>query len=397
MNKINPALIALFYIFCAMPARGADAGKPEPGGSQSSQIQRTLSEMEAAFGGVIPWLGGLYDPASGGFFESLSLKRNLEEESYGPDIQSTHMAITMIRDAGKLDRLPASIKAGFVKYFQSRQDAETGFFSDPDYPGMKNDRRTMGRALSFSTGTLRMFNAKPLYPLPGKTAASVPDHLASPEAFSAWLDQRPWHHAWTALDNLQSQAELILMQEPGLRDALIDAALRNVTARQDAEIGLIGGGDELVRLSGAFKLALFCKAVKRPLPGADALRNRALAWFHKNQGTDRIFYIRNVVDLLNDTIRETQKEISPGELNMVLKAALAELGRYRRKDGGFSSFPDKYYICPNDLYLKERRTSRAGPQGDVNGTKMAWGLRGTLYKMAGAKAPKMDAPLNLGK
>jgi hypothetical protein len=367
------------------------------GAAQRTQTQETLAGLETAFAGVIPWLGELYDPASGGFYESLSLKRNLEAGRYGPDIQSTHFAISMIRDAGGLDGLPASAKAGFVKYYQSRQDAETGFFSDPDYPAMKNDRRTMGRALSFSTGTLRMFNAKPLYPLPGKTAASVPAHLASPEAFSAWLDQRPWHHAWTALDNLQSQTDLILMQEPALREALIDAALHNVTARQDAESGLIGGGDELVRLSGAFKLALFCKAVKRPLPGAGALRGRVLAWFRKNQGTDRIFYIRNVVDLLNDTARETGREISAAELDMVLRSALAELGRYLCKDGGFSSFPGKYYICPNDLYLSPRRPSRAGPQGDVNGTKMAWALRGTLYKMAGEKAPRISAPLRLEK
>jgi hypothetical protein len=365
------------------------------GAAQRTQTQETLAGLETAFAGVIPWLGELYDPASGGFYESLGLKRNLEAERYGPDIQSTSMALSMMRDAGTVDGLPASVKAGFVKYFQSRQDAGTGFFSDPDYPGMKNDRRTMGRALAFSTSTLRAFNARPLYPLPGKTAASVPEHLASPEAFSAWLDQRPWHYAWTALDNLQSQTDLILMQAPALRDALIETALRNVTARQDAETGLIGGGDELVRLSGAFKLALFCKAVKRPLPGADALRGRALAWFHKNQGTDRIFFIRNVVDLLNDTVRETGRGISAAELDMVLRSALAELGRYLCKDGGFSSFPGQYYICPNDLYLSPRRPSRAGPQGDVNGTKMAWALRGTLYKMAGEKAPRASAPPRL--
>jgi hypothetical protein len=432
--------LSLSLLLLPLPSAltGASAGMAGVAGVASAppaSVEEGLTELDGLFSGLLPWLERVYDPVSGGFYESVGLREGREDRAYGPDIQSTHMAISLLSENRALQSLPRQVLDGFAHYFRSRQDPQTGFFSDPDYPEMKNSPRIMGRALSFSRASLRRFGIAPLYPYPGaKTieqpppsalvpapvpapalasapapasatsrparksvsapAATTPAHLASVEAFRAWLDKRPWHFAWTAIDEIQSQTTLILLLEPALRDALVDEALRSVSSRQDPETGLIkNGGTDIVRISGAFKLVLFCKDMKRPVPRVEKLRDAVLAWFRSGPETDRIFFIRNAVDVLSELTVLTGRKLAPDELLLVLRVALVELGRFRCADGAFSSMAGAYYITPNDLYLGERRIAKAGPQSNVNGTTMAWRARQQLYRLAaGRNAPPLAVP-----
>lgn len=382
-------ILRAWFIFCVLSLPLLASSAPTPPSRSASDLDRLLAAYDELFRDVIPWLGRLYDPASGGFYESLGLKRGAEDRAYGPDLQSTHFAASMLRGENAMDVLPSDAPAKIVRYVQDRQDPLTGFFSDPDYPEMRADKRTMGRALNNATLELAALGAKPLHPLPGAEPTRVPEHLRSVETFRSWLDARPWGYAWTALDQLQSQAALILMLEEPRRTELIDEALRYVGDRQDPKTGLAGGGSAIVKISGAFKLALFCRAVKRPLPRAAELRATAIRWFQAKEETDRVFFIRNATELLMESALVCGQAATPQELELVVTAATRELARFRCADGGFSSFRGLYYIGPNDLYLLDRRVARAGPQSDVNGTKMAFALRRALYLLAGKPAPKL--------
>ncbi|WP_052361635.1 hypothetical protein [Geminisphaera colitermitum] len=378
---------------------------------------RSLRRLDAAFSGVVPWIQSLADEKTGGFFETTGLKQGREDRPYEADIQSTYFAVLMLNDAGQLATLPPARKDALVHFFQSRQDPETGYFSDPAYPEMKDNTRTMGRALLFSVNGLRHLGAKPLHPLPGErrpkdtkpatagislsfirktTAAAtasptVPAHLASADAFRKWLDERPWDNAWTALDQLSSQARLIRAQEPVLQRALVDEALRNVRARQNPDTGLVKGGPMSVRLSGAFKFVSFCNNVGRPIPFAAQLRKSTVAWYRSQPVTDKIFFIRNAAEMLASLVRQTGHPLAPAELRDVIDTSLIELERYRCPDGAFSSFVGRYYISPNDLWLSPRRVARAGPQSDMNGTANAWAMRKALHRLAGS-TPEYGLP-----
>ena len=394
MSFLSRVCLSVWLVVGVSSSAGVAAG---------AGVAEELRRLDAVYEGMLPWIASLHDPGSGGFYESRGVREGREERAYGPDIQSTHFAWLILEECGLFASMPEGVREAAIDYFRSRQDAGTGYFADPDYPEMKADERTMGRALIFSRGALARLGATPEHALPGErraganeaergVAAGPPGHLVSVEAFRAWLDARRWEDAWTALDQLASQARLITVQEPGLREALVDEALRNVGERRDAATGLVGGGGLIVRLSGAFKLAMFCDMVGRPLPGADQIWESALDWYRGGATTDKIFLIRNPAELLAYLSRTTGRSLSEEELAMVLAVSRRELERYRQADGGFSSFAGKHYIGPNDLYMRPRRVARAGPQGDLNGTASAWALRRSLHRLAGQRAPVIAAP-----
>jgi hypothetical protein len=400
-------LIALGWLSATAGLGAGMSAHAEPATTPAGE----LGQLDELYAGLLPWVARLYDPASGGFYETLGLKQDREDRPYAPDIQSTHFAVNLFRDNGLLETMPSPVHEGLVRYFQSRELPD-GYFADPDYPEMRQSVRTMGRALIFARGSLASLRATVSRsgaeqadtpkgndkvntnkePPEAGTTAPLPAHIATVEAFREWLDARPWDNAWTSLDNLASQDRLIRSQAPALREALTDEALRNVNARMDPQTGLIGGGSLIVRISGAFKLAMFCKTLERPVPGAEVLWNTVLGWYRSGPKTDKIFLIRNPAELLAMLSRASGRTLTDEELAMVLAVSRTELARYRQADGGFSSFDGKYYIGPNDLYMQPRIPAKAGPQGDMNGTASAWVLRQSLYRLAGAKAPRLAAP-----
>ncbi len=455
---------------------------------QREAVTENLARLESLYQGVLPWLARLYDPASGGFYETLSLREGREPGEYGPDIQSTYFAIQILSQAGLLSEAPAPVRAKLVEYFQSRQDRQTGYFVDHDYPGMVDNLRVMGRALQFSTNGLDYLKAEPLYPLPGQSRSSaapqaspdgkalsppkvapepvpgsnakpaeetsaapqpkksgppnaapevsmqgsrvvtalsskslmgsaptepvkldgtsdaspswpveegsnVPAFLTSREALIGWLDGRPWDFAWTALDHISAQAQLIMNQPPALREAATEVILTYVIDRQDPQTGLVGGGPPEVRLSGGFKLVAFCQKLHRPVPRAEVLQQTVIEWFRQGPETDRIFFIRNTCEMLGMLVRQTGQPLTEEELADVVGVAVVELERFRQPDGSFSTYPDRFYICPNDLYLgKNKITAQDGPQSDLNATSSAMAARRSLYRLADRPKPALQMP-----
>ncbi|NJK91105.1 MAG: hypothetical protein HC904_04295 [Blastochloris sp.] len=97
-------------------AEAADVGRV--------RIPASLQEMETLSAGVLTWLPELYDPRTGGFYESLATR---EHPQGGPDIQSTSQVMGILRSTRLLASMPPEIKERMRHYLQSRQDAATGF------------------------------------------------------------------------------------------------------------------------------------------------------------------------------------------------------------------------------------------------------------------------------
>lgn len=414
----------------------------------SPERAEALAELDALFADLLPWLAQTYDPRSGGFYESIGLKEGKEPQAYGPDIQSTFFALIILDNAGLVDTMPPEVKAKMIKYFHTRQDPDTGYFIDLDYPEMWENQRVLGRALSFSVGSLRILGSEPLYPLPGQprpapapkttpaatdeaqpdtppasesarhsaskpqpTAPAVdniyivpteaeltqtdlprvPPHLASVEAFRQWLDERPWEFAWTALDNLSSQKQIINGLPQPLRDALVDEAMRYVEEKQEPDTGLIGGGDPQVRISGAFKFVRFCVDTGRPVPRAEQMRATLFAWFKSEPELDTIFFIRNACDMMNDLSKQTGQPLTDEQLVAITRFATEQLKRFKQDDGAFLSRINGSYVNPNDLYLGSKAIpARAGYQSEMNGTSNAHRVWKAIYWLAGQERPPMS-------
>ncbi|MBC2592827.1 hypothetical protein H5P28_00990 [Ruficoccus amylovorans] len=411
---ISPSLIV---IACLLAGKALAS-------SASESVKGSMARLDAIYADTVPWILHLYDEETGGFYQAESLKDGTEDQPYEPDIQSTFQAVFFLDNCGQLSVLTEEQRAKIIQFFQVRQDPETGYFSDPFYPQMKDNPRVMGRALMFSLHALRILKAEPLYPLPGdksrntegepqannsvdqlnsngsddakeasqssnrKTSkqANIPGFLESREAFQLWLNELPWDNSWKALDALSSQASLIQTLEPSTRDALIELALENVRDRQDPLTGLIGVGSYNVRISGSFKLIAFCNKLKQPIPRAKELRASALGWFNGDLETDQILFIFNATEMLSALVKETGEPLSDEEIVTVINVASRELEKYRSSDGAFHRRLSGYRISPNDLFW---RTSNFPGQGGMNAVHAARGVRESLYKLAGMSPPPL--------
>lgn len=395
----------------------------------SRSVEESLRSLDALYAKIIPWIIGLYDEKTGGFFQAESLKSGAEDQPYVPDIQSTFQAILFLESSGALSILSESQKQNIISYFQTRQDPNTGYFSDPFYPQMKENSRVMGRALMFSLHGLRILKAKPSYPLPGErrhsapvnpeepsskaslkntsssgspsprnssylkteendTQTTIPNFLTNADSFQLWLDSLPWDNSWKAIDALSSHTSLIQRLKPTLRDELADIALNNVRLRQDSVTGLIGEGSLNVRISGAFKLIAFCKKLKRPTPYAKELRGSVLRWFQAGAETDQILFIFNATEMLSSLVQETGEPLSDEEVIAVIDISSKELEKYRSSDGVFRRRLSGYRISPNDLFW---HTSNLPDQGEMNAVHASRGVRESLYRLAGIPMPPLHA------
>ncbi len=366
-----------------------------------------LAGLEAEYEGVPRWVARLYDAPSGGFYGSLAAKEPREDRSFGPDIQSTYFAIQILSEARLLENMPEGVRERMAGYFRERQDEKTGYFLDPAYPEMREDQRTMGRALKFSTGGLRYLEAKPMYALPGqkqgegtavteektkeptteRVPPSTPGHLRSVEAFRQWLEERPWADAWKALDEVASQADAIKVLPKGLRGPLEAAAEEEMARHRDAETGFVGGGTTIVKISGAFKITAYCRTLGREIPAADKLKESVLRWYRSYPTVDNIFFLRNGAELLSELEMKGGQKFTPEEVAMVVDVSRRQLQAFRCEDGGFASFTNRFYLTPNDMF--GTRYAVKGRQGDLNGTSSARALRKALHVLAGKELPPL--------
>lgn len=341
-----------------------------------------LAEFDRMFARVLEWLPRLWDRERGGFYYALSSTTRSEFEA---DIESTAFAVNIIRGAGLLTELPGTVRSGIVAYFHERQDPESGYFLDR-HNEMREIERLRGRALDMATTALTILGATPRYPLPSASGSPYTRHVESVASFEAWLANRPWDDSWLAQDNIQAQASLLMLLPADLREILVDSALCEVQSRQDPATGFAGDGVPYNRLSGAFKLALFCRQVGRPLPLAHEIYNASFAVIRTEECTDAC-WLRNPVELI-DVLGEQMGGIPETDLAELVRVTTENSARFLRPDGGFSRHVGRSVPAPNDV-----RLGLGLDEGDLNAThQFVKTVRPTLYRLAGVEAPPLPRP-----
>ncbi|MBQ8322022.1 MAG: hypothetical protein IJX92_06630 [Clostridia bacterium] len=235
---------------------------------------RELRELYNIFDeGYYLWLASLYDPKIGGFYFSRSGR---DTEGFLPDIESTVQALNCAQNNGLTYGKPSrevysdNIKAALVKFAQSLQDSENGYFYHPQWGRNINTPRR-GRDLGWSTKLFNMFDAKPLYPTPlvknedGKKSAYLPEYLQSIDAFKKYLSEFNLAEKSYWIGNmLQSQASQIR----AAGDEFVRELFSWLKAHQRADNGLWQEVVNYDSVNGLMKLSLIYSALSEPIPNA---------------------------------------------------------------------------------------------------------------------------------
>lgn len=337
-------------------------------------------QIDGIFENFLAWLAKVYDPSSGGFYYAISSKRN-NLRFPEPDLESVSQAVSILEYCNLLVEMPESLREKLIRFFQCRQDSENGLFFDHFPEGFVSER-TRGRALRLSLGALQALDARPCYLLPSQrgTLSEVIPHLRSLETFRKWLEERPWHSPWWALDHLWSQVELIKHLPQEQRSTLVELALDYVGALQDQRTGLWKGLHPFDEVSGAFKAALFYRAWGRTLPHAEKVYDASLRALREAECRD-VCWLRNALELL--TLLELQLGGTPRlhPLDIVL-ISLRCVDRFAQPDGGFSRHIG--HAPPSSCGITLGMGLR---EGDMNaGVQMVCVIRPSLLHFAGVEA-----------
>ncbi len=331
--------------------------RPSQTGSDAPEQGPLLEEIDTIYTGLYPFLADLYDPESGGFYESTA-------RLTPPRIESTARGLTILERGGVLDDLPDSMRLGFIRFFQRFQDPRTGFFEDIHEDRDVHQRR--GRALGYTLGALEKLGGEPLYPLPGSEPETEGmEHLASVEAFGKWLESLPWEHSWRAGSILTAQNVLIERLPEERRRAVLAYLFDYLARRQNQKTGMWGGGEPYVLVSGAFKLSGIYGHFGRPMPQPERIYHTLLGTMRHEEAKDAT-WVRNPLYLFQAI--EPYITIPAAERHEIMRIAVKNIARFRRPDGGFARHVDY-------------------PYGETDGCSQAMKTRDAILEMAGIEPP----------
>ena len=352
-----PCMLAPPLLMAVGLALGFAAG-PAPA---SAAARDELDELDALFDDFYAWFGRMYDPATGGVFYSAAAQARPDE--YPPHIESTSKFVNVLDWSGRLDALPLVMRDATVAYIRAKQLGPPdypathplhGFFMhpadprlDPDNPNAQRRDYAAARATGMSVGLLRHLGSEPRYPLPGTgdDPRALP-HLASGDAFAAWLNDRKWDRTWTAGGDLLTQSGHILRLPPDRQAELLAAARPILDAMQDPATGQWGLRDENGRwvgdntrpyhlLNGAHKIVAFYAEFDRPVPHADRLMAATLDEIATRPASNMLYVynasqlVRNLRDVYGVPLTDPQRDA-------FVRQAAARLAPFRQPDGGFT-------------------------------------------------------------
>lgn len=342
--------------------------------SKQGQITEILKEFDPLYEKFYTWLAGQYDAASGGFYYAVSSKISPE---FQPDIESTGQAVNILEASSLMETMPEKMKKQIINFFLERQTPE-GYFFDPQND-MRNVERMVARAVMYSCTSLRALGGSPKYAPPGKNADTLPEHFKSFELLEKWLDARPWDYAWMAGDNIQATGAYIHLMPKAEQDKYLDFICKYLIEHQDKKTGLWGDGRPYIKLSGAFKLALFYRGFGLTIPNAELLYQSVLEILRTDISED-MCWTRNPMDLLI-ALRKQLGKYPEEDIVEILTITLANLKQYLKPDGGFSRHVEASLEVPNNVPL-----GKGLPEGDMNASTQGLRIRTVAYQLAGCES-----------
>lgn len=357
-------------------------------------VKSLLNEMDGLFEGFFEWLGEQYDPVTGGFFYARSSKASGQ---FTPDIESTSQALNIMERAGLLEGWAEEQKERAVRFFQAKQDPQSGYFYDQN-PHMREDEVMVGRAIGYSSSSLQKLGSKPLYPLPDRSGYA-PAYMRSTAAYRAWLEGMPLTNSWRGCDRLCNSAGYIRQLPETEQNEFLQTALAFFDEIQNPDTGLWGEGNGYVRISGTFKLHTFYGRFRVPLPRREAIYKSIFDIIRNESATD-MCYIRNPVNLLG----YMQPDLPPADLEELISITLHNMKQLKQVDGGFSRELAHSPTAPNVAQVKEGEFYPDMPvpvhlglglrEGDMNAGTQALLIRSICYSLAGLEEPRLPGARN---
>ena len=371
----------------------------------NDRIIKELTRADELCGrSVLSWLASLYDPASGGFYYSLSAR---DTEGFLPDLESTYQAIYLLQLGGMYktgpvpeEIMPREIQDGFVRFAESLQDEADGYFYHPQW-GKKIGASRRGRDLMWAKGLIGKFGGgRYKYPLPeeriarnkveteekGAVDLAIPECFTSRNKFIDYLDSMDFENGgWGAGNELNAQGAQI--QAAGFTDI----AREYVAEKQNKETGLWGKGLNYMATNAAMKLSSRFNS-EHPYPNFDKMLESVI-YIIKNEGIP--IYITDVWNPLV-TINQAKGTYGgikgmPEELTKKLFDALPEIIRisvdnsllFKKSDGAFG-----YNRLQGQQTSQGAIVSTGVNESDVNATLAACtSMRSSLWSLAELSAP----------
>lgn len=350
-------------------------------------VSDALAGIEGYYDGVIPWLANMYDPATGGFYMTVSGK---EDPEMAPAVEMTCWGLSFLNGyTGAMATAPDWFKDGIIRFMHERQDPETGMFIDKQGPA--NPRET-ARNQDSGLNTLRILGAETKYPHPrnSKTATAsapmMPAYMESVESYIAWVAAHNWDHgSWSAGDQTQSSLQYVKMLDPERQKVYEEALFAWLDARQQ-ESGLWSPDFDFNSASGAFKVGLVYHACGRRLPNPEKIVD-AIFHCYKVSKTSSPFFVRNPLSVMRSMCSyspELAEKIRNGIIENI-DAVMASFGEFLCPDGAFSAGKEKSMYSFGGVVGSHQLF-----EGDIDATLMMLIARKELYLIFGAQAPHLS-------
>ena len=349
---------------------------------------------------LIRWWAGLFDPEIGGFYYSDSARDN---KGFLPDMESTLQIVQRLRVFDPHSDLAAylgpEITAKMIRFYQSKQDPEDGYFYHPQWTREQSRAKVMRytRDQDWAITVLGWLHSAPLYPTAldrardaaasaQKTQTDWEANAASVTAYVNDLLATKSCESWS--NTLQTQTTLF--EAAGMLDTVLDV----LDSRMNPDYGLWvtdydPATDTYYNLKTtpekespyglytcAYKLMIMYNAAGRLVPCSTKMVENAIRAINSRDPGARVTYIFNPWATLG-TVRNNLKQCGTPDLTAAYDALIREnvlgmldavkssLGRYRCADGSYgflqSGSSPTIYGTPVSLGVKE---------GDVNGNNL---------------------------
>lgn len=287
---------------------------------------------------TVDYLYELYDPATGGFYYSIS-SRDTKEMT--PFSEGTRFAIEALRDGGM--EFPEWWKAKAGGWILEHQDEGDGFFYE-DLWGKITSGPRLYRDLTYSVSILREYcDMEPKYALPterisgGDVSSTVPERLSSEAKMLEYLDSLDWSYKgiWSTGQKLTTERPLI--DAMGLRPLV----QKYIEDRQNPDTGLWGDGLGWMNTNGTMKLSGFFDR-EHPFPRVEKMLESVKTIYSGDPPTSATW-------IWNPFVAMNRAFYSLGEEGAKLRATLYGKGAeivncavdnallLKKADGGFAS------------------------------------------------------------
>ncbi len=296
-----------------------------------SELTQRVEALDNLFQGAGSFIASLYDPVSGGFWETQEDKAKAAGK---PRLESTGRVMRQIQKIGAWDEMPQEVKLRLIEYYQSFQ-REDGWFDDPQEKRLEKNR--LGRAMNYATRSLALLGAKPKYPLPGESgldASGQLDHFKSSAQVEKWVNTLAEDEkAWAVGSSISAQRNVIY-NIPGADQKLILDRIFSYLEDYQAEDGFWWNGTPYNRLSGAFKVGMVYGDLNEPIPNAKVVLETLLETV-ENEDAWHVCFVRNPLSLLEVLTINDSTLLTDASLMSILDKSIQNLEAFAASNGGF--------------------------------------------------------------